>query len=83
MDTAHPPARSHLFTLRVWHEDLGQGQTEWRGEVHDVVSGERRYFRTWPALLTLVQAMLPKPEDSGLPEPQIEHQATECSPTGE
>ena len=83
MDTAHPPSRSHLFTVRLWREDLGHSQSEWRGEVHDVVSGERRYFRDWPTLLTLVQEMLPKPECSGLLEPQIEHQATACSPTGE
>ncbi len=31
MDTAHPPSRTHLFTVRVWREDLGEGQTEWRG----------------------------------------------------
>jgi len=79
MDTAHPPARSHLFTVRVWRENLGQGQSEWRGEVRDVVSGEVRYFRTWPALLTLVQAMLPEPEGSGAPEHQVENQPPACS----
>jgi hypothetical protein len=68
MDTAHPPAHSHLFTLRVWREDLGQGQSEWRGEVHDVVSGDRRYFRDWSTLPALVQAMLPKQGDAALPE---------------
>jgi hypothetical protein len=67
MDTAHPPARSHLFTVRVWREDLGQGQSEWRGEVHEVVSGERRYFREWSTLVTLLQEMLPKQGGSGLP----------------
>jgi hypothetical protein len=67
MDTAQPPARTHLFTVRVWLEDLGEGQTEWRGEVHEVVSGERRYFRDWPTLVTLLQAMLPKPGSAGLP----------------
>ena len=68
MDTAHLSSRSHLFTLRLWREDLGQGQTEWRGEVHEVVSGERRSFRDWSMLLTLVQAMLPPPEGSGVSE---------------
>jgi hypothetical protein len=80
MDTAQPPSRSHLFTVRVWREDLGHSQTEWRGEVHEVLSGEVRYFRTWPALLTLVQAMLPKPEGSGAPEHQVENQPPACSP---
>jgi hypothetical protein len=68
MDTAHPPSRSHLFTLRVWLEDLGQGQTEWRGEVHEVESGEVRYFRDWQTLLTLLHAMLPKQGGAGVPE---------------
>jgi len=68
MDTAHPPSRSHLFTVRVWREDLGHSQSEWRGEVHEVESGEVRYFREWSALLTLLQAMLPPPEGSGVPE---------------
>ncbi len=67
MDKAHPPSRTHLFTVRVWLEDLGEGQTEWRGEVQYVVSGEIRYFRDWPALVALLQAMLPKKESSNLP----------------
>lgn len=29
-----PP--SHLFTIRIWQEDLGQGQFEWRGKVQHV-----------------------------------------------
>jgi hypothetical protein len=62
-----PPARTHLFTVRLWLEDLGEGQTEWRGEVHEVLSGERRYFRDWPTLVAFLQAMLPKPGSSGLP----------------
>jgi len=81
MDTAHPPARSHLFTLRLWREDLGQEQSEWRGEVHNVESREVRYFRTWSALLTLVQAMLPEPEGSDVPERQVENQPPVCSPS--
>jgi len=68
MDTAHPPSRTHLFTVRVWREDLGEGQTEWRGEVQEVVSGEMRYFREWQTLPALVQAMLPKQGGAGLPE---------------
>ncbi len=52
------PYRSHLFTVRMWQEELGAGQTEWRGKVQHVLSGQTRYFRDWPALLTHVQAML-------------------------
>jgi hypothetical protein len=67
MDNARPPSRSHLFTVRMWLEDLGHGQTEWRGEVQEVLSGEVRYFRDWPTLVTLLQEMLPKQEGSGSP----------------
>ena len=67
MDQDQTPARTHLFTVRLWLEELGEGQTEWRGEVHYVVSGEVRYFRDWPTLVALVQAMLPKKESAGLP----------------
>ena len=52
----HP--RSHLFTVRVWQEDLGEGQTEWRGQVLLVTSGDVRYFREWSALAPLLVTML-------------------------
>jgi hypothetical protein len=67
MDKAPPPDRTHLFTVRVWLEDLGDGQTEWRGEVQYVVSGEVRYFRDWSTLVAVVQAMLPKQRGAGVP----------------
>jgi hypothetical protein len=58
MDKAQEPSQARLFTVRLWREDLGAGQREWRGEVRDVVSGERRYFRDWPALIASLQALL-------------------------
>jgi len=58
MDQTSARAHAYLFTVRLWHEDLGAGQTEWRGEVHDVVSGERYYFRDWPSLIVRLQAVL-------------------------
>ena len=58
MDQAQELSHMQLFTVRVWREELGAGQREWRGEVHDVVSGERRYFRDWPALIASLQALL-------------------------
>lgn len=51
-------SRSHLFTVRVWQEDLGEGQTEWRGQVRLVTSGDARYFREWSALVPLLVTML-------------------------
>lgn len=49
---------SQLFTVRVWSETLGSGQTEVRGEVRHVLSGETHYFREWPALITYVVSKL-------------------------
>lgn len=46
---------SQLFTLRMWPEDLGDGQIAWRGSVQHANSGEARYFRDWPALEAFVE----------------------------
>jgi hypothetical protein len=32
MDTPDQHPRSHLFTVRVWQEEVGQNQMEWRGK---------------------------------------------------
>jgi hypothetical protein len=51
--------RTHLFTLRLWPETLGEGETEWRGKAQHVLSGEARYFRDWEALVAQMLALLP------------------------
>jgi hypothetical protein len=50
--------RSHLFTVRLWIEPLGNGRFERRGRVQHVLSGERRYFRDWPTLLGYLEKKL-------------------------
>ncbi|MFN8454174.1 MAG: hypothetical protein U0401_05780 [Anaerolineae bacterium] len=52
--------RSHLFTVRLWAEEIGGGQTEWRGRVQSITGGEARYFRDWPILIAHLQQMLPQ-----------------------
>jgi hypothetical protein len=59
-DPARPEHRSHLFTLRLWREGLGNGQTDWRGKVRHVASGETRYFRDWPTLQAFLQEVVHK-----------------------
>ncbi len=54
----HPSQHSHLFTVRVWLEDLGKGQVEPRGKVKHVLSGETLYFRDWSTLVTHLQTVL-------------------------
>lgn len=60
MDHEHPAYHpAHLFTLRLWWEELGDGAAEWRGQVRSVETGEIHYFREWPALIELLRVMLP------------------------
>jgi len=59
----HSVGDSHLFTLRIWLEDVGGGKTVWRGKVQHVSSGEVRYVHDWPALEGFIERML---HDSGL-----------------
>lgn len=49
---------SHLFLVRMWREDLGCGNSEWRGKVQHVLSGEARFFREWAMLVEHLRAML-------------------------
>jgi hypothetical protein len=53
--------RSHLFTVRLWVEEFGDGQGEVRMQVKHVLSGETRYFRAWPALVTYLAAKIKEP----------------------
>jgi len=70
-----PAPGSHLFTLRLWLEDLGGGQTDWRGRVQHVTSGEVRYVRDWQALAAFVEALLYGRE----PEPAVENSEASLS----
>jgi hypothetical protein len=58
MDRYNQNHHSHFFTVRVWQEELGNGQTEWRGKVQHVHSGEVRYFREWSTLVAALLKML-------------------------
>jgi hypothetical protein len=50
--------RTHLFTVRLWIEQVANDQTEVRGRVQHVLSGEVSYFRTWPQLASFLEASL-------------------------
>ncbi len=50
--------RTHLFTIRLWHEHLGGGESEWRGKVEHIPSREARYFREWSGLIAFLQEVL-------------------------
>jgi hypothetical protein len=68
MTTANRATR--LFTLRMWQEEAGDDQIEWRGKVQALPEGEAYYFRDWSGLLAHLQAML----DAGRakqPDPEL------------
>ena len=50
---------SSLFLVRVWSEDAGEGQMEWRGKVQYVLSGEARSFCDWPELVDAMLGLMP------------------------
>ncbi len=50
---------SYLFLVRFWLEPLGEGRTEWRGQVQTANGDQVRYFRDWETLITCLRAMLP------------------------
>lgn len=52
-----------IFSVRLWSENLGDGQREWRGQVRHMPSGETRYFREWAVLAEFLQEMLPRLDD--------------------
>ncbi|MCA1554615.1 MAG: hypothetical protein LC737_09575, partial [Chloroflexi bacterium] len=57
-ETDLKPLRSHLFLVRIWDEELGDGRKEWRGKVQHAASGNVQYFRDWQLLPELVQHLL-------------------------
>ena len=58
MQPDQPHQRTHLFTVRLWVELSGDDQREVRMQVRHVLSGETRYFRTWPEVVAFLLAQL-------------------------
>ncbi len=58
---------TQVFILRIWYEDMGEGQFEWRASVKHSRDGEVRYFRDWQTLSTYLQEQLryPPVQDEG------------------
>jgi hypothetical protein len=61
MVTDPQQSQSHLFTVRLWREELGGNQTELRGRVQHVISGETLAFREWVVLLSFLEAHMGLP----------------------
>jgi len=56
----HP--RTHLFTVRLWVEEVDHGQGEVRMQVKHILSGETRYFREWSLLVAYMAVKLQEVE---------------------
>lgn len=69
MDKSSQHTHSHLFTLRVWEEEVSAGQREWRGKVQLVTRSEVRYLHHWTALVPLLVAMLSEVTSQVEPNP--------------
>ena len=48
----------HLFTIRVWLEELEQGHFECRGRLQHGPHGETRHFQGWAAMVDLMTGMV-------------------------
>lgn len=69
-DPLSQPAPNQTFVLRLWRAAVDEHRAEWRGRLQQVTTGETRYFRTWPALLAQLQALLgtePRRDEAALP----------------
>ena len=63
------PQKSQLFMVRVWSEDLGGGQLDWRGKVQHMISGETRFFCGWSALEEFLEEL------ARYHRPEVSHEA--------
>lgn len=59
MDDQPAQHHSHLFTVRLWQENLGDGHQEWRGKVKYLLSNEERLFRGCDEIGALMLSLLP------------------------
>lgn len=53
---------SHLFTLRLWKEPLGDGLMELRFQVQYVLTGESRIFRDDETMVAYLRAKIEESE---------------------
>jgi hypothetical protein len=56
-----PTYRLHLFSVRLWREQVDHERSEWRGQVKNVSTGEVRYFRNAVSLYDALLVLLNNP----------------------
>lgn len=60
MDEEMPQLRSYLFTVRIWLEEIRDGQMGWHGKAQSIFHGETVYFRDWSVLLAFLKNHIPE-----------------------
>ena len=70
--------RSHLFIMRIWSEELGDGQQEWRGKVQLSPTGTVQYFRGLRSLSALVESMLAQAGTAAEPAAGVESRVADA-----
>ena len=63
-------AKSGLFLVRLWQEEVGGGQ-EWRGRLLHVTTGKAHSFHDMPELVDLLTSVLAEPTGHSGGEPDI------------
>ena len=58
MSSQHERPPSHLFAVRLWREDLGDGQAEWRGQAIYMPSDETLFFRDMAELADFMRRFI-------------------------
>lgn len=66
MDPVQSLHHSHLFTIRLWSEAVGEGRVEQRGRVQYVLSGEHRFFHDWSTLVEYLEAKMEELDAEGI-----------------
>jgi hypothetical protein len=69
LKTRREGTSSELFIVRIWTEDLGKGQSEWRGQVLHALSNKSTYFRQWSTLINFLQEVLTELKRDNSPNP--------------
>ena len=63
------PSQVHLFTLRLWAEEMDTDHIEWRGKVQHLLTGEAHYFRSWRQLIDQLSATTELKEQTTMTNP--------------
>ena len=56
-----PTYRLHLFSVRLWREQVDHERSEWRGQVKNASTGDVRYFRNAVSLYDALLVLLNNP----------------------